>query len=166
MEWNAWTGLQSSPEQAPPPLECLNGRLGTLTFKFPGAKILQVPLPDTRGQEMKTKIMFPAWEEILSWIIYRELSYQLAVNGIQDSPSPGLLLIFPQRKVVILLFFSGWKIDAEFKSLLCVNSKKKKKSLFIARNQHKSNFQKVLIHLVNTNPDRLMHSISLSTIKV
>ena len=142
MEWNAWTGLQSSPEQAPPPHECLNGRLGTLTFKFPGAKILQVPLPDTRGQEMKTKIMFPACEEILSWIIYRELSYQLAVNGIQDSPSPGLLLIFPQRKVVILLFFSGWKIDAEFKSLLCVNSKKKKKITVYSKKSTQIKFSK------------------------
>ena len=126
MEWNAWTGLQSSPEQAPPPHEYLNGGSGTLTLKFRGAKILQVPLPDTRGQEMKTKIMSPAREEIVSWIIYRELSYQLSGNGIQESPSPGVLLIFPQRKVVILLFVSGWKIDAEFKSLLCGNQKNKK----------------------------------------
>lgn len=67
------------------------------------------------GDENKANV--PRVGRINLWIIYRELSYHLSRNGIQDSLSPGVLLIFPQRKVVILLFFFSWKFDAEFKSL-------------------------------------------------
>lgn len=48
-----------------PPLMQISTGVATAPLKFQGADILEVPPADTIGEEMKTKIPFPAWEEIL-----------------------------------------------------------------------------------------------------
>ena len=77
-----------------------------------------------------------------------------------------LLLIFSPKEGCNFAFFQVEKSMLNLSRSSVLTQKNRRKSLFIVRNQHKSNFQEVLIHLVNTNPDELMHSISLSTIKV